>query len=243
MTGAVAQAAKAGRWQPGYVRHPVIASGAMNAGALVVRPLSRCSVSFAVSLHSNALPGGFFVELGPVFLRRYYETFIDSPYAIAMAVTSDAEPCGALVGTVDDQAHYRWVLRNRALPLAAAAVWGLASRPSVAVRFARTRARRYLSGARRLLRSRGEQGARTAAVQTGALTHVAVTDEARGSGVGSALVEAFTTAAFARGAGRLRVATRSTGGATEFYEHLGWQPGGSTQNLDGIEYDVLTLER
>lgn len=211
-------------------------------GASEVRPLTIEDVPFATALHREALPDGFFVALGDEFLRRYYETFISSPHAVGLIAVVADEPRGVLVGTVDQGSHYRWLVQHRRTALAVAAVRSLARHPRLAVEFIRTRARRYLRGALRLGRSRPPRQAQHGPT-TGHLTHVAVVPKSRVNGVGSALVGRYSALAFAQGALRLRVATQVDGGAAEFYRRLGWRDAGSMQNLDGIDFDVLVLDR
>lgn len=210
-------------------------------GASEVRQLAVADVPFAAALHREALPDGFFVALGDEFLRRYYEAFISSPHAVALIAVVAGEPRGVLVGTVDQGSHYRWLVQRRRTALALAALRALVRRPRLAVEFIRTRARRYLRGAFRLRRSRPARPAH--GPTTGHLTHVAVVPESRTNGVGSALVGQYSALAFAEGALRLRVATQVDGGVAEFYRRLGWRDAGSMQNLDGIDFDVLMLDR
>lgn len=217
--------------------------GAAGAGVTEVRPLTSADLDFAAALHSEALPDGFFVSLGRPFLTRYYAAFVASPHAIGLVAVGVEERQGVLVGTIDDAAHYRWVIRHQYGALVRAGARGLARDPRLAARFARTRARRYLRGARLLGRRRRGGSIAPSAPTTGALTHIAVVSERRENGVGTKLVNAYVKSAFAHGALRLRVATKADGGATDFYRHLGWRPAESTRNLDGVDFDVLTLDR
>ena len=217
---------------------------AADPGCAAVRPLDAADLGFAAALHAEALPDGFFVSLGPAFLMSYYAAFMESPHAVALVAMVADEPQGVLVGTVDDSGHYRWVLRHQRKALALAAVRALVSDPLLGARFLRTRSRRYVRGALRLLRRRRRgAGATTAAPTTGALTHVAVSQASRENGVGTTLVQAYVDSAYAHGSRRLRVATRADRGTSDFYRGLGWSPAGTTRNLDGIEFEILTLER
>ena len=211
-------------------------------GTTEVRSLSEADVSFAAALHRDALDG-FFVELGEPFLRQYYETFISSPFAVALIASVDGQPRGILVGTVDHGAHYRWIARHRRTALALSAVRALIGRPRLAASFVRTRAGRYARGVVRLARRRGRSEPTHIGPITGVLTHVAVLPASRDNGVGSTLVGRYVEEAFAGVATRLRVATKSEDGATAFYRRLGWRDDGSMQNLDGAVFDVLVLER
>ena len=208
-----------------------------------VRPLTQADLPFAAALHRDALPDGFFVSLGTGFLALYYETFIASPHAIALLGVTEGSPSGVLVGTVDHGRHYQWIARHRRRQLAIAAARGLLRQPGLLIIFVRTRAVRYLRGVVRLARRRRNTEPATTGPTTGVLTHVAVVPEARDNGAGRALVASYTEAAFARGAKRLRVATKVVGGATVFYRNLGWRDAGTMRNLDGTDFDVLVLDQ
>lgn len=212
------------------------------SAGVAVRPLRIDDLPFAASLHRDALPDGFFVALGEPFLRRYYEAFVSSPHAVGLLALVAGERCGVLVGTVDHGRHYRWVVQRRRTALTLRAIGAMARRPVLALEFLRTRALRYGRAAVRLRRRRAANSAQTEPT-TGHLTHIAVLAQSRESGVGSALVQRYTEAATQGGASRLRVATKVDGGAADFYRRLGWRDAGTTQNLDGVSFDVLVLDR
>lgn len=176
-------------------------------------------------MHASALPHGFFVSLGPRFLRRYYRSFTDSPHAVALVACVDGHPVGFLVGPVRARAHRRWVLRNRGLGLALSGVAALSVRPGLAAQFARTRFARYLKALGR--RTDAEVPACDAPDgDVAVLSHVAVLPGARHTGSGSALVTSFERAAREAGAPVAHLATlEGRDGAGAFYERLGWSPG------------------
>lgn len=208
----------------------------------VVSTMESVHLAFAASLHESALPDGFFVALGRPFLESYYAAFCASPYAVALVATIDGAPCGIVVGTIDVGAHYRWVVRHRFWAHARPAATAFARRPMLAVRFARTRGRRYARGAIRLRRRTTPVAPIPIAVRTSVLTHLAVVEARRTNGIGRMLVDAFVARAGALGARRLRVATTEGDGAAAFYRRLGWTPAGSTHNLDGAPFAVFTRE-
>lgn len=217
---------------------------AAGGGSTAVVPLDEAHLDHAVALHVGAVPEGFFAELGVPFLREYYRAFRDSPHGIALAALVDGVPCGVVVGTVDDWRHYRWILRHRVRSHATAALMGVLRRPGLAVRFLRTRAFRYGRGALRLRARRrhvaASEGPRST---TGVLTHLAVDERHRDNGVERELVDAFVGHARRHGTWTLRVQTRSAGGAAPSFARLGWKPAGRSRNLDGVEFDLLTLGR
>lgn len=226
---------------------PRMATEARGPTELSVRPLGRRDLAFAAGLHARSLPHGFFPRLGERFLRRYYATFLRSPWAVALVAESGGRPIGTLVGTIDDRAHYRFVARRCWFPLAAAGVVSLAQRPGVAWWFLRTRGRRYARGLVRLAGSRQPAGATAGdagkpAPREGVLTHIVVEEEARGSGAGGELVATFAASAKDRGTSHLRLVTDAREGAAAFYERLGWTEAGQRSDLDGGTWSEFRLE-
>lgn len=213
---------------------------------VLVRPLGRRDLAFAAALHARSLPHGLFPRLGERFLRRYYATFVRSPWAVALLAESGGRPIGTLVGTADDRAHYRFVARRCWLPLVGAGLRSLAVQPGVAWWFLRTRGGRYARGLVRLARGNqtgsGEPGSAGPVRREGVLTHVAVDEQARGSGAGGELVTAFTAWAGSRGTSHLRLVTHGTEGAAAFYERLGWTVSGRRKGLDGGMWTELRLD-
>lgn len=201
---------------------------AASVDVAVVRPLTADDVAFAAALHETALPHGFFGRLGPRFLACYYQTFIDSPHAVAYAAHAATGPVGVVVGTVRNGLHYSWVLRQFGPTLARRAALALVSRPRQLLFFVRTRLTWYLGGLFRFGRraaARRLHGRPPAprGPQPAVLTHLAVTPFARGGGTGAALVEAFLAAARQAGCQEaLLVTFAGPEGAGRFYRRLGW---------------------
>lgn len=201
-----------------------------------VEPLGAGDRRFGADLHRAALAAGLFPSLGPRFLRAYYASFERSPYGIALVAWRNGARVGVLVGTTNDAAHHRWVLRQEGWRLAPLAALGLVRRPALLVRFVRHRARRYLRGAFRLARATPVTGPTG---PTAVLSHVAVVAESRGTGAGAALVQTYVERAFASGAGRLTVMTAGDDDVDGFYRALGWDLVGERPDLDGRPYHVL----
>lgn len=195
-------------------------------GIARLRPAQQEDLDFCTVLHARTLDHGFFVGLGPRFLRLYNATFLDSPHATALVATVAGHPVGALTGVLDPGAHRRWLIRHRAPRLAIGAVGALLTRPRPALLFMRTRVARY---ARSWWRHRGgAQAARQAEGEeaVAVLSHLAVLPGARGAGAGSQLADAFVDAARRSGAGLAALVTLDgEQGAGRFYASLGWQPG------------------
>ena len=204
-----------------------------------LRALSRTDLDFCVALHEQALPHGFFVELGRGFLRAYYATFLDSPHAVAFTATVSEQPVGYIVGVVQPRAHARWLLRRRGPMLALYGALGLALHPKAGYRFGRTRLGRYARAWRR--HRRGSDRPVVMSDAPAVLTHVAILPGGRGLAAGRRLVEAFEAAAHDR---RVRRAVLTTlaggGGAGAFYARLGWTRSAMRRTPDGVPMEEWT---
>lgn len=214
-------------------RHPTLPVVVTAPGGQAeVRRAKSMDLGFSASLHAEALPHGFFVALGPAFLRAYYATFIDSPHAVACIASIQGHPVGALVGVLRPQAHMRWVLRRRGIRLAALGALALLSRPRAGWRFIRTRGAQYIGAWRR---HRDDSGDRTPTGTAAVLSHVAVIPGARGTGAGSKLVSTFLAAALDVGTKQAIVTTLDgPDGASDFYRRQGWRETGVRENSDGV---------
>lgn len=207
---------------------------------VAIRHLDGSGVDFAARLHRQALPHGLFPRLGHAFLRVYHHAFCRSPHAIALVAEVNGRPAGFLVGTVRQREHYRWLLADSGGRLLGRAVLGVLRRPPLAWRILRTRASRYLAALARLGRTGSPQASR-ASGRAGVLTHVAVSTDARGGGVGAQLVDAFLREAGAHGIAVARLTTLSgPEGAGDFYRRLGWDRVAERSDWDGQPIEVYT---
>ena len=212
-------------------------------------------LAFAARLHLQALPGGFFADLGERFLRSYYDTFVDSPYGAALVAEIDGGPVGALLGTVDNRKHWAWVVRHRGWELALRVLLALVVRPPLAWRFLRTRVRRYLRAVLRLVRrstashglgqvaAEADGDGAAAGVTIAVLMHVSVLSQARRCGAGAALVGRFVDAARGEGADVAELVTRANeAGAGGFYRRLGWEHRRDRAGHDGVRLSEFVLD-
>lgn len=212
------------------------------AATFEIHRLDRSLSRRSARLHLDELPPSFFGDLGPLFLRTYHRSFDASPAGVAVAaVDSSGALLGFLVGTFEDGAHYRWVVRSFAWRLGPSAAVGLLRRPLKAWRFIRTRLRRYVRGATTLAGTAPPRPSDGVAVAS--LAHIAVAPAGRGHGVGTALVEAFVADARRSGAGRVQAKTLAGKiGAGGFYDSLGWRQTGGLRDVDGKPYDWFVLD-
>lgn len=194
-------------------------------------------------MHRAEFREGFFVRLGPRFLRRYYRTFLDGPLATALVCETDGAVCAYLVGVLDPPQHRRLLIRHHGPSLAIHAFAGLAVRPGLALHFLRTRARRYL---RTLVKQSRAASAASEPTELAVLTYVAVDPSRRGKGVGSALVERFLGEAAAAGRAAVCLVTvAGAEGAGNFYAPRGWVHVGDARRSDGqsLEHYQFLLSR
>ena len=210
--------------------------------AVTIEATAATDLRQTSELHRRYLSAGIFPRMGLRFLRRYHETFVASPHGVALVARHDGEVVGFLLGTVDNAAHYRWVVNKRGMALARSGATALLLRSHVAWSFATTRLGRYLRGLRRYLAksdrmheprsaARGQGGSHQPAI----LTHIATADATRQRGVGRQLVEAFVARARACGAKEARLITASDGPAVAFYAGLGWESVADRHARDGGE--------
>lgn len=183
---------------------------------------------FAACLHADALPHGFFASLGERYLRAYYMSFLASPHACALMADRDGIPLGFVVGSLDPEAHRSFTIRRHGARLALQGGRALVLHPRLGVDFLSTRVGRYTKGIVRSLRPRSSQPTGEphprASGRLGVLNHIAVVPDARGQGVGEALVDAFVQRARSTGVRRIQLLTLADGnGATRFYDRLGWR--------------------
>lgn len=216
-------------------RHPPLPAVVFAApGTTSLRAARGDDQWFCAALHAETLAHGFFVALGPRFLRAYYATFVDAPHAVFLVAVAGEHPLGFVVGETAPRAHARWTLRKHGARLAVAGVAALATRPLIGLRFARTRFTRYMDAWQRHRRQTQPTSTRPPTGTAAVLSHVAVAPGAQGAGVGTQLVRAFTESARAAGADRVVLLTlEGERGAGSFYEALGWERGPSRATPDG----------
>ena len=208
---------------------------------LAVRDGRGEDLPFCASLHAQALSHGFFVGLGPTFLRAYYESFLASPHARFQVATVKGHPAGMLVGIVRPRAHLRWLLRRRGVILGLLACGAMFTRPLVTLRFLRTRVRRYRQTWRRH-RGGGDSDGSEATTEA-VLSHVAVLPGARGAGIGQRLMESFLADAEREGCVRVVLTTLAgEGGARGFYLANGWRDAGRRSSTDGLQMIAMDFD-
>lgn len=212
----------------------------------MIREAEPHDLRWMAALHASQLPHGFFVRLGPHYLRAYHRTFMDSPHAAALVAEHEGRPVGFIVGSTDAHGHHRFAIRRRGVRLAVAGLLGLLTHPSTAAEFARTRIARYLRSVVRATRpvaaTQTDERSSTTSPPQAVLTHVAVERAMQGNGVGRVLVDAFVARTRAAGSARIELVTLDgDSGAAAFYASLGWRHAGASHR-DGITFRRFALE-
>lgn len=201
-----------------------------------VHDLTASHLAKTATLHERSLADGFFAQLGRRFLREYHRTFVDSPHALALGVSSNGQLEGFLLAVLAPQAHGAYVLRRRGLALGVRGALALSSRPAVLVLFVRTRAGRYARGLWRRRRKPEVQVVSAPAGEWAVLSHVAIDDEVRRGGRGALLVRALHDRASAAGAAGVVLVTDPDGPGPGFYRRLGYDDGTSGVGSDGRQW-------
>lgn len=205
-----------------------------------LRPMDRGDLTFVTTEHRAHFPGNVMGRLGGPFLRRYYATFLDSPYAVATIAEIDGRSCGYLVGILDTRAHRKLLLRRHGAPLVATALLGLLLHPRLASGLL---ARRVSLRFQRLRERNETTGPRPAPAKVAVLSHVATVRGMRGKGGGRALVSDFVETSRASQADRISLATiDGSDGAGEFYARQGWHLQTRRQTFDGRWIRLYDLE-
>ena len=205
---------------------------------IVVRPLGVQHLSETARLHIQYLGAGLFPRLGGRFVRRWHQTFIDSPHACGFIAT---DPGGAvlgfLIGSIDQRKYVAHTLQTAKWPLALRGAGALAVRPWLAVAFVRTRLLSYLRRMSHPQRTTDHSSTPTAVV------HAIVTGPAsRGRGIGRLLLSCYEDEVVAGGTTFLELVTdEGPHGAGDFYRRVGWVEGQAQANKDGRR--MLTFTR
>jgi hypothetical protein len=224
-------------------REDTPASASLHLEVLETEFLARCGNGFLHSYHLAWLES-------PVSL------------ALA-AVDARGEIVGVLLGSLEPATHIRTMVRRRGLPLALRLVARAVSCPNFAREFVATRAARYARGIVRMLiaelatlgrrhqiprphrpHSDGDitttlptaathSDGKITAPSVGEVTHLMVREDARGSGVGRALLEEARTVCERAGLTELVLVTPPDLAAHTFYEHLGWRRTGELRSRSG----------
>lgn len=208
--------------------------------AATLRPMVTADIHFVTEEHLKCFPENVMGRLGRPFLRRYYATFLDTPYGVATLAEREGRPCGFLVGILDTRAHRKLLLQRHVVPLGGTVLLGMVRHPQLASRLF---ARRLSLWFQRRCRGHHQTESQAGPNKVAVLSHVATVENRRGAGVGRALVTDFVQAAKATGADRVSLATLDgANGAGPFYDRQGWLLKARRQTFDGRWIRLYDLE-
>jgi GNAT superfamily N-acetyltransferase len=164
-----------------------------------------------VAVHLEAFPGFFMTQLGPQFLRRYYQVVAEYEGGLLLTEPVVDRCMGFVAGFVNPAMFYR-ELRRRRVGLGLAALSGVLRHP--------TRLGTLFANYRRA----GGAAIGTTGEDTAELSSLAVRPAGAGQGVGSRLVRKFIATAQGRGARRVLLTTDARGNddVNRFYQTLGF---------------------
>lgn len=187
-----------------------------------VRAATAHDVARIVDVHTAAFPEFFLTFLGPAFLTRFYAAVVDDTANISLVADDGRSILGFVVGPLHPAGFFRGLLLHQG--------WGFATDAVPAI------ARRPLYTARHLLRGLFYRGdVPDAKPETALLSSIAVVPKASGSGVASALLEAFCRRAADHGSQRVYLTTDrdANDAANRFYLKHGFVCDGQLQRRDG----------
>jgi ribosomal protein S18 acetylase RimI-like enzyme len=172
--------------------------------------LSVHHLTGVVEVHLRAFPTFFLTCLGSRFLREFYGSFVSNPQGVGfVAEEQTGTVLGVVVGPLEPDNHFRRLLQRRWWAFATASLGAVVTKPTVVPR---------------LLRAACYRGTPPAGAPRSLLSSIAVTPEARGLGIGAALVQAWTREAQALGSGGCYLTTDAENNdvVNSFYRNLGW---------------------
>jgi len=191
-----------------------------------VAPFRREHVAQVADLHCGALPG-LLAALGPAAAAAFYEGYLASPRCVAFVDEHGGVVRGLVLGSGDPEGMRRDALRANAGGILRGIAASVLRRPGVL--------RLLVGGAAGL---RGD----SFDPRTPELTYIAVREDARGAGIGSALLAAFHSALRGLGVGRYESSVGADAqGAVAFYESLGLRQTGTYRQF-GTTYRRYALE-
>ncbi len=218
--------------------------GAVVNASLQVRQAEISDIRSAVALHREVLKVEFLARCGNRYLRRYYRAWIESPGALSLvAIDGDGALCGVLLGAFDPGRHVKAMVKSHGVALGILLVGYAFTHPRFGKELFLTRWKRYALGIWRVARGSFtkrrdviETSRSPAAPSVGEITHLLVSESHQGSGIGRLLVNEAESIAQLHGVAEMTLVTPPDMAARQFYEHLGWEFGGTLTSRSGEEF-------
>lgn len=169
-----------------------------------IRKASPADSVALTAIHMAEIPWGLLSGMGPRFVDAFYQTLLDSSYGFAFLAERDGQVVGFSTGVVQWRRFYQaFVLRNEWLAI-------------------KTVARKIVGGGLRRLVETSKYTA-AGSLPDAELVSIAVSPEARGTGVADALVRAVLDEFSRRGIEWVRVTTAGDNhAAARVYERSGF---------------------
>lgn len=189
---------------------------------MIVRPGALADAPAAASLHAQQISEGFLSSLGPRFLARLYRRVVLSPSSFLLVAEEDGMVVGQAAATENVGRLYREFLLRDGL---------------VATALALPRLVRQWRSAWETLRYPAERDG----LPPAELLAVAVANQARGRGIGRALVAGVNEELTRRGVVDARVVVAAANGpALALYRSSGFRPRATIRVHAETQSEVLT---
>ncbi len=174
----------------------------------MIREMETKDLKAVTRLHSEALKIGFLSTLGEDFLSIIYEGITVSDMGVVFVYEEDEKVVGFIAGSTDTQKLFREIYRRKLPRLAGNLAFKVVRQPGII---------------RNLMRSSRYPGMAGDSVPAELLS-IAVYEDARGKGIGSALVAALVKYFKKKGMNTFKVSVdQRLEGADEFYERMGFE--------------------
>lgn len=185
-----------------------VTTGSKMAESSPVRRMTLGDINEVVEIHRGSFPGYFLSLLGSGFLALYYESIVEAREGIAIVYSQRGRILGFATGMVNPAGFFRRLLKRRWWQFAWLSLPAVARKPAIIPR---------------LLRTLTYPGRTPEGNDVASLTSIAVSPEATGGGIGTALFQAFVIAAKERGAQVLHCgAKKAEEKVNEFYRKVGF---------------------
>lgn len=192
----------------------------------MVAPFAKEHVARVAELHCRRLKG-LLSAMGPRTASAFYEGYLSSDRCVAFVDEHEGVVRGFVLGSTDPEAMRRDALRANPGGILFGTLAAALRRPGLV--------RHLADGARGV----GGSGFDPRAPE---LTYIAVREDSRGAGVGSALLTAFQSALRERGVGRYELSVEAANeDAVAFYESRGLRLAGTYRQF-GTAYRRYATE-
>lgn len=174
----------------------------------MIREMEERDLKAVTGLHSEALKIGFLSTLGEDFLEIIYMGIMASELGVVFVYEKDGVVAGYISGSTDTEKLFKEIKRRKLPRLAGNLAFKVVRKPSIIKNLRRSSQYPDLAGKN----------------VPAELLSIAVVKDARGKGIGSALVEALIEYFKAKKVSAFKVSVdQRLEGADEFYEALGFE--------------------